>query len=55
MKNIITRTIATLSCLLYLWVGISFVEVSVKNVQPDPQYWQYNAIGLFLEYANNAE
>lgn len=52
MKKIITRTIAMLGCLLYLWVGISFAEAFIKNVQPDPQYWQYNAIVVFEKYAS---
>jgi hypothetical protein len=54
MKDIITRIFATIGCLLWLWVGISYGEVFFKNLRPDPQYWQYNAIGLFIEFANNA-
>lgn len=36
-----------LLCLL-AWGFISWIEVCIKNVQPNPQYWEYNLILLFL-------
>lgn len=30
------------------WGIISWFEIICKNVNPDPQYWEYNLILLFL-------
>lgn len=30
------------------WLSISWFEVICKNTTPDPQYWEYNLILLFL-------
>lgn len=51
MKKIIKTTVILLTCILYLWIALSYVEVVAKNVNPYPHYSEYNAIELFTEYA----
>lgn len=39
----------------FLWLFLSWAEVGIKNVNPNPQYSRYNALVLFVEaYKNEA-
>ena len=52
MKKTLKTTVVLLTCIVYLWIGLSYAEVVAKNAYPNPNYSDYNAIGVFLEYAN---
>ena len=44
----IWKVLGALMLALIAWGVISWCEIIYKNVSPDPQYWEYNLILLFL-------
>ena len=41
-----------ISAIILLWLFVSFIEVNAKNLEPNPQYNNWNAFVLLTEGAN---
>ena len=41
-----------ISAIIILWLFVSFIEVNAKNLEPNPQYNDWNAFVLLTEGAN---
>ena len=54
MKTNITKIIKTVmlanSITLILWLFVSWVEITSKNLKPNPEYHEWNAFVLISEY-----
>ena len=46
--KIISFIITTISIIILLWFAISWVEIIIKNVEPNPQYWEYNFFDMWF-------
>ena len=51
IKKAFNAAYAVIAIVFIAWCLISYCEVAYKNLRPDPQYWEYNALVLFIEYA----
>lgn len=49
---VIAYTSAIIAFLFFLWGGLSFAEVLIKNLEPAPTYSRFNAVILFLKMAD---
>lgn len=49
MKKIISDVMVIISIVTLIWIGLSYIEVCAKNLNPNPQYSKYNAIGMLIK------
>ncbi len=50
MKKILKKVPVALICAVYAWLIFSFVEVNIKNSNPNPQYCPMNLFVLADKY-----
>lgn len=55
MRKIIERGLCIISCLLLLWLFVSWAEVVSKNLKPNPTYSSWNAWVLITEVTHVSE
>lgn len=48
MKKFINNLITAVSIIMLGWIILSFVEINVKNVNPNPTYSKFNIIVEFV-------
>lgn len=41
--------VVALFAIFWIWVGVSIIEVIIKNLNPDPVYWSYNLFIILIE------
>jgi len=49
MKKLLKSVAILMLCSVYLWVGLSYAEVLVKNHRPNPEYSESNILYVFAQ------
>lgn len=53
IKKMIWAVTITISILVIVWFGASYIEVVSKNNNENPQYNEYNVFELIVEHNEN--
>lgn len=48
MKNLIEKALMIIGIMFIVWFAVSYGEVLVKNLSPNPHYWSLNLFYIFF-------
>lgn len=48
-ENFIIKTVAIVTILMHIWIGLSYAEVLIKNTNSEPEYNKNNILVNVME------
>ena len=48
MKDLIEKALMIIGIMFIVWFAVSYGEVLVKNLSPNPHYWSLNLFYIFF-------